>query len=329
MDEQQERAQKSKQRLNGSIVTEFKAGNSLAENEKMKRYYSAINKQIVQTNMDIAEVISKNGMADINDDVIAELKTKNDLIEERLSKIERDLTSTRVQDVRLRIRVDVAKISKIADQSQTLPPRLLDMNGEFGKRLAAFNADYYLEGDAEAENMKNQLEKLVNGIDEINIQVGGNNVVSQGVNDIVVLEKFAADFRKDLENASDKIAEAEKILEKYEEHVDAKITAEEKAYQQRIEEEAIKQKLSENTGKIATAGGKTVTVERDLEEINRSEQAIQKQGKVLDFSNQSNGVIRSSLQQSEVSNSDNESSSGLILRINDGEEIESGGRIVK
>ena len=105
--------------------------------------------------------------------------------------------------------------------------------------------------------------------------------------------------------------------------------AEEKAYQQRIEEEAIKQKLSENTGKIATAGGKTVTVERDLEEINRSEQAIQKQGKVLDFSNQSNGVIRSSLQQSEVSNSDNESSSGLILRINDGEEIESGGRIVK
>ena len=175
----------------------------------------------------------------------------------------------------------------------------------------------------------NQLEKLVNGIDEINIQVGGNNIVSQGVNDIVVLEKFAADFRKDLENASDKIAEAEKILEKYEEHVDAKITAEEKAYQQRIEEEAIKQKLSENTGKIATAGGKTVTVERDLEEINRSEQAIQKQGKVLDFSNQSNGVIRSSLQQSEVSNSDNESSSGLILRINDGEEIESGGRIVK
>ena len=330
MDEQQERAEKSKQRLNGSVVAEFKAGNNLAENEKMKRYYSAINKQIVQTNMDIAEVTSKNGMADINDDIIAKLKTQNDLIEERLSKIERDLTSTRVQDVRLRIREDVAKITEIAARSQTLPTRLLDMNGEFGKRLAAFNADYYIEGDAEAENMKNQLEKLVVGIDEINIQVGGNNVVSQGVNDIVVLEKFAADFRRDLENASDKIAEAEKILDNYEEHVDAKITAEENAYQQRLEDEAIKQKLSENTGKIATAGGKTVTVERDLDEINRSEQAIQKQGmQVLDFSNQTGGVVRSSLQQPSMSDSNRESSSGLILRVNDGEEIESGGRIVK
>ncbi len=330
MDEQQERAEKSKQRLNGSIVTEFKAGNNLAENEKMKRYYSAINKQIVQTNMDIAEVTSKKGMADIDDDVIAKLKTQNDLIEERLSKIERDLTSTRVQDVRLRIREDVAKINEIASQSQTLPARLLDITGEFGKRLAAFNADYYLEGDAEAENMKKQLEKLVGSIDEINIQVGGNSIVSQGVSDIIVLEKFAADFRKDLENVSDKIAEAEKILENYEEHVDSKITAEEKAYQQKLEDEAIKQKLSENTGKIATAGGKTVTVERDLEEINRSEQAIQKQGKVLDFSSQSNsGVIRSSLQQSSTSNSNDESSGGLILRVSDGEEIESGGRIVK
>ena len=51
-----------------------------------------------------------------------------------------------------------------------------------------------------------------------------------------------------------------------------------------MHDEAVQRKINENTGQITTAGGRTEKVERNLDEIARSEQALRQQGQVLDFS---------------------------------------------
>ncbi len=285
MDEQQERAEKSRERLNGAIVPEFKASSAKADDTKMKRYYAAVNKQIIETNTAIGEVISKKGMADIDDGVIAALKEQNDTIDELLTKIERDMTSVHAQDVRLRISRSYGILSEKASQSQKLPTVLLDAAGKFGERLAAIDTRYYLSGDKEAEALQKQLAALVDEIDDINQKISRDNIVARGIMDIETLEQYAADFAASQKTINEKLQEAQKLAKAYYDTVNAKITAEEKAYQQRLHDEAVRQKINENTGKIKTAGGKTEKVERNIEEIRRSEQAIRQQGQqVLDFS---------------------------------------------
>lgn len=285
MNEQQERAEKARLRLSGAIVPEFKNSSAKAVDAKMKRYYAAVNKQIVDANTAVGEVISKKNMTDIDDAVIASLKGQNDAIDELLSKIERDMTSVHAQDVRLRIGQSYAALSEKAASAQKLPTALLDAAGKFGERLAAIDTRYYLSGDKEAEALQKRLEMLVGEIDEINQQIARDNIVARGVTDIDVLEKYAADFASAQALAAAKLEEARTAAKAYQDTVNAKISAEEEAYGRRLHDEAVRQKISENTGKITTAGGRTEKVQRGIEEIRRSEQAIRQQGQpVLDFS---------------------------------------------
>lgn len=285
MDEQQERAEKSRQRLSGAIIPEFKNCSAKASDAKMKRYYAAVNKQIIEANTAIGEIISKKNMAEIDDTVISGLKEQNDAVEELLSKIERDMTSIHAQDVRLRINQNYAALSDKAAAAQKLPTVLLDAAGKFGERLAAVDTRYYLSGDKEAGALQKRVETLVEEIDEAGQQAARDNIVARGVTDIEVLEQYAADFAAAQSLIAAKFEEAQTAAKAYQNTVNAKISAEEDAYRRRLHDEAVRRKIDENTGKITTAGGRTEKVERDIEEIRRSEQAIRQQGQpVLDFS---------------------------------------------
>lgn len=284
MAEQQERAEKFRKRLNETILPEYKVVSARTSDEKMKRYYSTVSRQINKANSDIGEIISKKNMVDIGDEVIAALKEQNDSVEEQLSKIERDITSIHAQDVRLRINQNFAAISEISNKAQNLPTKLLEANGKFGERLAAISTGYVLERDDEAESMRKKLENLVGEIDMAFQQASRDNVVARGITDIEVLENYATDFAKIRRNISEKSTAAEQTLRTYQINIDAKIKNEEQSYRQRLHDEAVQRKINENTGQITTAGGRTEKVERNLDEIARSEQALRQQGQVLDFS---------------------------------------------
>ena len=115
-------------------------------------------------------------------------------------------------------------------------------------------------------------------------QASRDNVVARGITDIEVLENYATDFAKNRRNISEKSTAAEQTLRTYQININAKIKNEEQSYRQRLHDEAVQRKINENTGQITTAGGRTEKVERNLDEIARSEQALRQQGQVLDFS---------------------------------------------
>ena len=75
-------------------------------------------------------------------------------------------------------------------------------------------------------------------------------------------------------------------LNKFKDYAEEKISAAEKAYADRQREEEIRRKVEENTGHISIKKtGKSVTVKRDIEEIEKTEELTSNEKvKVLDFS---------------------------------------------
>ena len=84
--------------------------------------------------------------------------------------------------------------------------------------------------------------------------------------------------------------------------------------------------MQENTGQIST-GGKTMRVERDLDDIQRAEEAVKGQKvRVLDFSDDSSNVV---VPGREGRRNRQGTGGGIILRSSDSGSAQGGGIIVK
>ena len=163
--------------------------------------------------------------------------------------------------------------------------KYMDANGDFGNRLAAFNAKYSLEQDPKARAIRQKLDRLMSEVDTLKRQVERDNIAAKNVNDAALLDGYATSFSEAYHKIDGNIEEMRTSIDEYVNYVDATISAEEKAHQKKLDDEKIKQKISENVGTIATAGGKTVTIRRNLEDIERTEELIKQEGhRVLDFS---------------------------------------------
>lgn len=85
--------------------------------------------------------------------------------------------------------------------------------------------------------------------------------------------------------------------------------------------------MQENTGQIST-GGKTMRVERDLDDIQRAEEAVKGQKvRVLDFSDDSSNVVVPGREARGGRRGNGRA--GIILRSSDSGSSQSGGIIVK
>ena len=326
MDVQQELAQKSHERLQKTVIPLFKSLLSKSEDDKMKQSYNAINKRLAKALTDIKKVMSYNTMTDIDDEIISNLQKANNNIEQDILDIENDMALIHAQDVRIRIN---RYYDALVEQSMELPDlstAINGSNGDYGKRLAAIDTEYSIESDQVARGMQQKIDNYIAEIDAINQRTAEDNISAKGILEVEMLENYASDFKKSYQTVSSNMQNIKKIIKDYNERLEEIVSKEEETYKQRKAEEELRQKISENTGKIVT-DSKTVTVERNLDEIERSEELIKRQdGKIINFS-KDGVVVRDSSSSSANTTRDEEPS--FILKIEEDEEIESGGRILK
>ena len=309
MDEQQERAQKSYDYLQNTIIPTFNTISSKTENNDIKQSYRNINKTIAQSNNNIRDILNKNNMIDIDDDVIASLKKQNDQVDELLKRIKQEMDVTQSQDVKLRINSYYNELVKNSEELPALSSATIEISGKYGERLAAINTQYRIENDDKIADIQAEIDSRLEEINAINQQIAQDNILTKNITNTKTLETHADNFNAARKNVAAKIGDIRKFIKAYQEHLDTIVTAEEKAYYQKLQDEALQQKLNENTGKIVTAGGRNVTVERNIEDIKRSEEAIKLQNSpVINFS---------------------DSDATLLIKVENGENIESGGRILK
>ncbi len=82
------------------------------------------------------------------------------------------------------------------------------------------------------------------------------------------------------------LQELENSISEYRDYTEKKVAAQEEAYAAKLRSEEVQRKLEENTGSISIKkSGRTVTVRRNIEEIEKAEELTEEQEvKVLDFS---------------------------------------------
>ena len=148
----------------------------------------------------------------------------------------------------------------------------------------------------------------------------------QNMKDTEQLERFYRKFDTARQNTVDQLAAMEKAAAEMAAYTEGKVAAEEKAYAKWLHDQEIKRKMQENTGQIST-GGKTMRVERDLDDIQRAEEAVKGQKvRVLDFSDDSSNVV---VPGREGRRNRQGTGGGIILRSSDSGSAQGGGIIVK
>ena len=149
----------------------------------------------------------------------------------------------------------------------------------------------------------------------------------QNMKDTEQLERFYRKFDTARQNTVDQLAAMEKAAAEMAAYTEGKVAAEEKAYAKWLHDQEIKRKMQENTGQIST-GGKTMRVERDLDDIQRAEEAVKGQKvRVLDFSG--DGSEEGNASGREGRRNRQGTGGGIILRSSDSGSSQSGGIIVK
>ena len=202
----------------------------------------------------------------------------------------------------------------------------IDRLGGFEKRLAAINTSFYPKKDPSIVDWQKKIETGLLMIDQINSDIAKDNVTLQNMKDTEQLERFYRKFDTARQNTVDQLAAMEKAAAEMAAYTEGKVAAEEKAYAKWLHDQEIKRKMQENTGQIST-GGKTMRVERDLDDIQRAEEAVKGQKvRVLDFSDDSSNVV---VPGREARGGRRGTDGGIILRSSDSGSSQSGGIIVK
>lgn len=328
MDIQQTDAHNISDELMQKIWPRFQQQSGLAKDKKVKQEYTALEERINSVKAELDKIFAKNELKVIDDAAIDAVKQQNQKLEKEIVYIDNDLTDLHARDVRLRVNRSHNNLFELNKQAKQKVLAYQDSYGEFDKRLAAINSNFDLRSDEKVDKLKKEIEQAVLLIDAMNSDVAKDHLSLQNITDVDELEMYFRRFDKSYSNAGKQMDIIEKNIAEFNRYAEENIAAAEKAYADKIKAEAIRQKLKENTGQISTATGKTVTVGRDLSEIEKSEDALKNEDvRVLDFSNDHvSGSITIPSRQRETQVPDN---GGIILRQSGGKKVQSGGIIVK
>ncbi len=257
MDEQQQRAKELKQQLQSNLFLQFNTYKKKAKNPKIITYYDEIEKQIMKQNAIISEVISKNGIVDIDDGTIAKISADIDGAKSEISKIAENFDFVHGQDVRIRMNDSFSDAVEQSTGMQKFVAEVLDAEGKAGERLAKINTKYSLEDDVDATAKKQKIEETVAQIDAINTSLRKDMNDSRNEKDLIKLEQLVDNFSSLGKEAMAKKEELVVLVDDYEKYLEAKVSEEEKKAEKiAIQTQSAVIENNSSFGSISTVGGK-------------------------------------------------------------------------
>ncbi len=290
MQQQQQAARATERQLEEEIVPDFDAFSKLAEDAGTRRQYQETGRNIEALRALLEEIFAKENMANVDDDVIARLEGQNKQAKKQAADIDAEVQRIHLKDVKLRVAASSKAVYDSYEEAKKIPLDYIDKLGGMEKRLASINTDFLPRMDKKVVGLQDDIEAGLAALDTLNSEIAKDNVTLQNVKDTVRLEMFADRFAKMEEEAMTTLSGMKKATADMLAYVEGRVSAEEEAFNKLKREQEIRRKMKENTGQL-TAGGKTVTVGRNLDEIRRAEEAVKEQKiRVLDFSDSGRGA---------------------------------------
>lgn len=286
MNEQMSVAKAMENRLNNELKQKFAVVNKQIKNPATMEKMQQLNEELDNISKGLAEVLTLGLSPKFENQQIDDAKRRNELLQKRIDRAEAELIKNNVDDIKYRTNLLYNQIAEIHTDAQRKLNLFKSQGNSLNRRLEAIKTDYTLNNDAKAAALKAVVESLFVELDDINTSLSQDYVQMQNTLDPVQLSKYEAKIAQSLQTAKDNQTKLESNIKEFSGYAEVKVAEAEKAYQDKLRQEEIERKLKENTGKISIVGaGKSVTVTRDIEDIEKSE-SLQEQQKipVLDFS---------------------------------------------
>lgn len=259
-----------------------------AKSPQVTENYKKIEESIKKIEGDIAELYLTAKTPNYDDALIQNMSVKNKEISVAVKTVKEELSRNNIDNLKYIINENYNQIISENNQAKEVAAKYRTEYADLMKRLGQVKTDYSLADDSNVRRLRNKIEGNLLALDNIASSVQTDYTKLQGARNAVNLEKYATDISVMLTDAKKYVPSIIEATDELLSYAGQRIGQEEEAYRKKIEEEEIKRKLEENTGKISVKGtGVSKTVVRDIDEIQKSEEALEnKKVEVLDFSDE-------------------------------------------
>lgn len=275
-------------RLNKEVRQKFQVVQVQIKNPQNVKAMTSLQEELDNIAKGLSEVLTLGLSPKFEQEQIDDAKRKNELLQNRIERAEKNLMKYTVDDIKYRTNLLYNQIADIHKNAQQKLNEFRAYEAGFKERLSAIETDYVLSNDPKATAIKAVVESLFVELDDINTKLSRDYVQMQNTLDPLKLAEYEDKIAQSLVTAKEDSKKLGDNMEEYYTYVEPQVQNAEKQYQEKLRQAEIERKLKENTGSISVAGGgKSMTVTRDIEDIEKSE-SLQEQNKipVLDFSAQ-------------------------------------------
>ena len=255
------------------------------ETENVNRYQ--ILKQDLSSEM--ANLAKNSALAetpDITDDLITKMEQTNAETAAKIEVIKKKAEDVRLYDAKNKGKDIYAKVIGCYNKSKQLIFAYNVAKDNMNSKLAAIVTDFKPENDVNIKGWMDFIEDKGNAFETQNkelLDAFGKMQESSDAKEIEIYNQEMTYLNEDLESD---LAAMEESINQFRDYVGKKIAEEEQKYNDLLRQQEVNKKIEENTGSISIKKtGQTVTVVRDIEDIEKSEELTTKEGvKILDFS---------------------------------------------
>lgn len=252
--------------------------------EAMKNYQDLLEK-VKTMEAEVAELQLMSQTPNFDEELIRLMGERNNNIAAEIKRTKDLIAENNLRNVKFVINDKYNKIVGQNNEAKKLGEDYRERYSDLGKRLSKIQTGYRLQEDQNIKRIRNNIEGNLLALDNISNSVQSDFVKMQGSSDLIALEKYATDINMMQVDAMKYVPSLRGNVDDLFNYADERVALEEKIYAKKKEDEENQKKLEENTGMISVKGtGVSKTVVRGLEEIEKSEQAVDKKDvKVLDF----------------------------------------------
>ncbi len=287
MTEQMNITKAMEKRLNDELRVGLTKVMETAKSDKVKADLINLEAELDNIGKGISEVLSLGAGAQIEQAQIDDAKRRNGLLQKRIDNAVNMLQNASIDDVKYRTNISYNKIANIYELSKIKLNEYKQYADALKKRLDKIETTYSLKNDAQVTAYNAVIESLFVELDDINTELSYEYVKMQNTVDTTLLAEYENEIMSKVTKAERNQAQLTENIDLFYTYSLPQVEREEKLYAEKLRKAEIERKVKENTGKISVAGvgGKSVTVVRDIEDIEKSE-TLQEQEKipVLDFS---------------------------------------------
>lgn len=288
MNDELQKVKATESELHNVIRSEIESRSAGAEDPEAIEAYKQLAEQVKNLEAETAELQLKGKTPDFEEALVQEIAVVNDKIKSEGQKIRKAVNDNHIKNLRFVINKYYANIIGRNNEAKKIAADYRTGYADLTKRLSRIETTYRLVEDKNIKRLRNKIEGNLLALDNMASRVQNDMVRLQGSSDIAELEKYAGEIKITDLDSEKYVPSIQAGIDELVTYADGRIKLEENLYRKKKEQEEIRRKLEENTGTISVKDtGVSKTVVRDIEEIEKSEQAVDnKNVKVLDFSDE-------------------------------------------